>query len=84
MPKVTGFTEKQKQEHNLEKRRQQIIRGINAYKCVEEKTGKELGKELGMCEGTVLKLLHGGDVNLSIYQWLHIVSLAGMEVQRVD
>ena len=82
MPRIKGLTEKQKTEYELDKRRKEIIWGLNAYKNTNNLTCEALGKEIGLSHNSAARLLRGEDVQVTPTQWLRIMSFAGLTVER--
>lgn len=78
MPRIRGFTEEQKLESSLKPRSERIRKGLFAYKGLHGLNNIELGKQLGLSNVTVGRFLRGERVELTIEQWLRVVSLAGL------
>jgi len=82
MPRIRGFTEEQKRESEISRRKEEIRRGLFGYKGVNGLTCETLGRELGISHNTLAKYLRGEAVALRPEQWLRIISLAGLSVRK--
>ena len=82
MPRIKGFTEEQKRDYAVKRRQDEIIRGLHAYKGVNNLTYESMAKQVGISHGSLFKIMKGQGAGLTLDQWLRVVSLAGLEVTR--
>ena len=81
------LTEAQRREARYEQLRVRIGEGLNNFKLRSRVTGKgaltnkELGKNLGMGNGTIGKIIAGEDVRISVDKFFRVLELAGMEIR---